>query len=66
VRAMDDIELDHEHRPATRAAERAAARVRYSPRRIASSHRRLTRKHGITFPTEWSGWVARQRAFIGV
>jgi GT2 family glycosyltransferase len=65
VRTMDDIDLDHEHRTATRAAERAAARVRYSPRRIAHSHRRLTCKHGITFRTEWSRWVARQRAFIG-
>jgi GT2 family glycosyltransferase len=65
VRAMDDIELDHEHRAATRAAERAAARVRYSTRRITRSHRWLTRKHGITFPINWSRWVARQRAFIG-
>jgi GT2 family glycosyltransferase len=66
VRTMDDIELDHEHRAARTTGERAAARVRYSARRIAHSHRRLTRKHGITFPTEWPRWVARQRAFIGV
>jgi GT2 family glycosyltransferase len=65
VRTLDDVELAHEHRPATTRVERAAARVRYSPRHIAHSHRRLTSKHGITFPTGWPGWAARQLAFIG-
>jgi GT2 family glycosyltransferase len=66
ARAAHDIELVHEHRAAAGAAERAAARVRYDTRRLARSHRRLTAKHGIRFPSDWRRWVARQRAIIGV
>jgi GT2 family glycosyltransferase len=66
ARAMEDMELIHEHRPAASARERAAARVRYDVRRIARSYRRLTRKHDITFASDWSGWVARQRSIVGV
>jgi GT2 family glycosyltransferase len=65
ARTIDDIELAHEHRAATSASERAAARVRYDVRRLARSHRRLTARHRVTFATD-PHWVARQRAIVGL
>ena len=64
VRPIDEIVLLHAHLPAAAAGDRAAARVRYDRRRLARSHRRLTTKHGITFPSDWPAWVTRQRAIM--
>ena len=66
VRPIDEIVLLHAHLPAAAGGDRAAARVRYDRRRLARSHRRLTTRHGITFPSDWPAWVTRQRAIMGV
>jgi hypothetical protein len=66
ARPIDEIRLIHAHRPAAAAGDRVAARVRYDPRRLARSHRRLTARHRITFPSDWPVWATRQRAIAGV
>ena len=60
------VELLHDHRPVTDAADEAAVRIRYDAEIIQKSVERVHTKHGIRLPDDWREWVQSQvRQLLG-
>jgi MoaA/NifB/PqqE/SkfB family radical SAM enzyme len=47
AKLIDDIELAHDHRPATKKSDKIAVMHRYNIRNIEKSYKRIADKHGI-------------------
>lgn len=63
-RRVDDIELEHDHRPALSFEDRRAAMERYDFNRIRRSYEHLLRKHGLKGDSRWTRWVLAERLRI--